>query len=61
MICPRCKSENLTVVDTRKYDTVVIRTRLCKACLFAFKTQETIQNTTFITEQTIEVSTFESK
>jgi len=40
MICPFCHSENIKVIDTRKYDTVVVRVRLCLSCLEPFQTHE---------------------
>lgn len=40
MICPFCKSDKVKVIDTRKYDTVVIRARFCLSCKKYFKTQE---------------------
>jgi transcriptional regulator NrdR family protein len=38
--CPTCGSEDMSVVDTRKYDTCVIRIRLCNSCLSPLKTVE---------------------
>jgi len=40
MLCPFCKSENIKVVDTRKYETVNLRVRFCARCRTAFQTQE---------------------
>lgn len=42
MRCPFCKSERNQVIDTRKFDTVIIRIRLCKDCHFGWHTEETI-------------------
>jgi transcriptional regulator NrdR family protein len=41
MLCPFCKSDRNQVIDTRKFDTVIIRIRLCKDCHFGWHTQET--------------------
>lgn len=46
MKCPYCSSTDLNVVDTRKFDTVVLRVRVCKTCHQSFQTEETIQLTT---------------
>ena len=40
MICPKCGSENLRVLDTRKSAVVDSRVRMCKECCFSFKTEE---------------------
>lgn len=42
MKCPKCGSEELKVLETRRggYNSVV-RSRLCKACGFRFRTTET--------------------
>lgn len=46
MICPYCKSEDIGVIDTRKYDTVNIRVRFCESCRTSFQTSEEIQLST---------------
>lgn len=43
MKCPYCKSEDVKVVDTRKYDTCIIRVRFCEGCRTSFQTEELIQ------------------
>jgi transcriptional regulator NrdR family protein len=43
MKCPYCKSESLRVIDTRKYDTCILRVRLCLACDSIIKTHEEIE------------------
>lgn len=42
MKCPKCGSENSKVLNTRKYDTVVIRRRQCfnSQCLHIWRTSE---------------------
>jgi len=42
MLCPYCKLDKTKVVDTRKYDTVVIRIRFCESCLTSFQTEEQV-------------------
>jgi transcriptional regulator NrdR family protein len=42
MKCPFCHSEDNKVIDTRKFDTCVIRVRLCINCKVAWNTQEII-------------------
>jgi transcriptional regulator NrdR family protein len=42
MKCPFCQSKEIRIVDTRKFETVVIRTRVCDACHAPFQTQEEI-------------------
>ena len=42
MKCPYCKSEDVKVIDTRKYDTCVLRVRFCETCRCAFQTEEQI-------------------
>lgn len=39
MNCPNCKTE-MRVIDTRKFDTCVIRVRRCLTCGSACKTVE---------------------
>jgi transcriptional regulator NrdR family protein len=41
MNCPFCKSEETRIIDTRKYETVVIRMRFCGSCMKGFQTEET--------------------
>jgi transcriptional regulator NrdR family protein len=43
MKCPFCKSEDHRVIDTRRYDTVIIRIRLCLKCKFSFETIELLR------------------
>lgn len=40
MICPSCKSDKIRVIDTRKFDTVVFRLRVCELCGVVIKTEE---------------------
>ncbi len=42
MKCPHCNSDNLRVIDTRKFDTVIVRIRFCPDCLYGFRTHEEI-------------------
>lgn len=42
MKCPYCHSDRIRVIDTRKFDTVVIRIRVCDECTVSFQTQEQI-------------------
>ncbi len=46
MKCPFCQSENHRIIDTRRYDTVVIRIRLCLGCSFSFETCEQLRANT---------------
>jgi len=41
MKCPHCFSEDIRVVDTQKYDTCVIRIRVCDSCNSSWTTSET--------------------
>jgi transcriptional repressor NrdR len=43
MKCPFCQSEDVHVIDTRKFDTVIIRIRRCNVCNAAFQTEEEIK------------------
>ena len=47
MRCPFCHSENNQVIDTRKYDTCILRIRKClnPECDMAWHTEELIQTT----------------
>ena len=42
MICPKCKSDNLKIVDTRSDDASTRRRRLCLDCGVRFNTLEVI-------------------
>ncbi len=42
MKCPYCQSNKIKVVDTRKFDTVIIRVRFCESCQTSFQTEEQI-------------------
>lgn len=42
MICPKCKHEKNTAIDTRGWDTVNSRVRLCENCQYLWSTKETI-------------------
>ena len=42
MLCPYCQSENIQAIDTRKFDSVVVRIRYCYECLKYFRTHEQI-------------------
>lgn len=44
MKCPKCRAEDNTVIDTRKYNTVISRVRLCKKCQHIFSTKENIDS-----------------
>jgi len=43
MKCPFCKSEKVKIVDTKKFETVVFRVRVCENCHSPFKTVEQIE------------------
>ena len=43
MKCPFCQSEDVKIVDTRKFDTVTIRIRFCSSCRLSFQTEEEIK------------------
>lgn len=46
MECPRCKSTNISVIDSRDCDTTAIRRRReCDGCNFRFTTYERIEPT----------------
>jgi len=47
MKCPFCNSDDCQVVDTRKYDTCILRIRKClnPKCGLAWHTQEVIEIT----------------
>jgi transcriptional regulator NrdR family protein len=45
MKCPFCHSQDNRVIDTRKFDTVIIRLRLCMNCKMGWHTEELIQAT----------------
>lgn len=40
MKCPNCESDKNRVIDTRKYDTVNFRIRLCEQCGCIIRTEE---------------------
>jgi transcriptional regulator NrdR family protein len=40
MKCPFCHSEDNRIIDTRKFDTCVIRVRLCLNCKMGWHTEE---------------------
>lgn len=40
MKCPACKSENSTVIDTRRYDETIRRVRNCEDCGHVWATYE---------------------
>ena len=42
MKCPFCNTDNSSIVDTRSYDTVVIRKHKCRNCGKIFQTNEEI-------------------
>ena len=42
MICPKCHGET-HVVKTVKYDTVILRVRVCDHCFHSFTTEENLQ------------------
>ena len=43
MRCPRCSSEELSVIDSRSEDVVIRRRRECASCQFRFTTFERIE------------------
>lgn len=43
MKCPFCHSDDIKVIDTRKFETCIRRVRLCLSCNQAFQTAEEIQ------------------
>ena len=47
--CPFCKSGNNGVVDTRKFDTTIIRVRRCLSCEKVFRTHEEYYPIEFLT------------
>jgi len=53
MRCPCCRSTKVTVIDTRKYDTCIIRRRWCHKCNSVFKTIEMNEQAITIAESPI--------
>jgi len=45
MKCPKCSSDNLSVIDSRGDDYTTRRRRECQACRFRFTTYERIERT----------------
>jgi len=44
MICPKCKSSDISVIDSRDYDSKTIRRRReCENCRYRFSTYERIE------------------
>lgn len=43
MRCPRCGSDDLSVIDSRGEDTIIRRRRECQPCKFRFTTFERIE------------------
>lgn len=43
MKCPKCGSENISVVDSRGDDNAIRRRRECQACTFRFTTYERLE------------------
>ena len=39
-ICPSCRCSNFRVIDSRPYESVIKRRRLCKSCGYKFNTYE---------------------
>ena len=44
MICPKCKKDHPSVVDSRKHEDCVQRRRRCPECGFRFNTVEITQD-----------------
>lgn len=42
MKCSYCQADKTKILHTRKFDTVIIRTRICHTCYCSFQTQEEI-------------------
>ena len=40
MLCPKCKSENVTCIDSRPSGDSTRRRRMCLACKYRFSTME---------------------
>lgn len=43
MRCPRCASDELSVIDSRTYENEIRRRRECQACSFRFTTYERVE------------------
>ena len=43
MLCPRCDSKNVEVVDSRHYKDTTRRRRECKDCKVRFNTMEVLE------------------
>ena len=44
MLCPRCDSKNVEIVDSRQYKNTTRRRRECKDCKVRFNTLEVEEN-----------------
>jgi transcriptional regulator NrdR family protein len=44
MLCPKCKSYNVAVTDSRREDYIVTRRRKCLDCEYRFKSVEISQD-----------------
>ena len=44
MLCPRCDSKNVEIVDSRHYKNTTRRRRECKDCKVRFNTLEVEEN-----------------
>lgn len=55
MKCPYCESDKIRVVDTRKFDTVVLRIRVCDTCRMSFQTEELIQADNLVKKESVKV------
>jgi len=40
MICSKCKATETRVIETRKYETTIMRIRKCKECGYVWTTWE---------------------
>ncbi len=50
MKCPFCSWDETEVIKTLKYDTVIIRIRVCKKCQMPWQTHEIIPSQTVKTK-----------
>lgn len=61
MKCPFCRSEDISVVKTIKYDDVVVRYRLCLDCDRSFKTAESYDKSIVIEQYSFTITPTDSK
>ena len=56
MKCPFCKHDKTGVLDTRKFETCIVRVRICDNCHVPFKTFETVDKKSFDLQQDLSLN-----